>query len=220
MVVDGREDAAAHPASPRELAASPAPASPRAAPAAADWTRTGAAPRPATLRERCAPIEMLVLDVDGVLTDGRIIYAEEETEVKAFHVRDGAGLAAWRGLGKRAALVTARTSRAVLRRAAELGLSPAVQGVEDKHAAFLGLVAKAGLQPSQACYVGDDLPDLPVLEACGLAVAVADACPEARAAAHYVTRAQGGQGAVREVIELILRCQGQWHRVVERFRGR
>jgi 3-deoxy-D-manno-octulosonate 8-phosphate phosphatase (KDO 8-P phosphatase) len=172
-----------------------------------------------TLAERCAGIELLVVDVDGVLTDGSVVYTDNGVEVKAFHVRDGSGLKLWRLAGKTAALISGRTSRAVEVRAAELGIAPVVQGAADKLPAFRTLLGAAERRPEEVCYLGDDVPDLPVLRACGLAVAVADACAEVRAAAHYVTRAPGGRGAVREVIELILRCQGRWRGLVEQVAG-
>jgi 3-deoxy-D-manno-octulosonate 8-phosphate phosphatase (KDO 8-P phosphatase) len=172
-----------------------------------------------TLAERCRAIEMLVLDVDGVLTDGGIIYSDAGVEVKQFHVRDGSGLKLWHWLGKRAAIITGRTSHLVEVRAAELDIHPVIQGSVDKLAAYRRILAEEGLKPEQVCCVGDDLPDLPVLADCGLAVAVADGCPEIRAAAHYVTRAPGGRGAVREIIELILQGQGLWAKAVARFRG-
>jgi 3-deoxy-D-manno-octulosonate 8-phosphate phosphatase (KDO 8-P phosphatase) len=172
-----------------------------------------------SLADRCAPIELLVLDVDGVLTDGGIIYSDDGSELKQFHVRDGSGLKIWQYLGKRTAIITGRTSKVVTVRAAELGIAPVYQGTPEKMAAFRELLAAGGLRPEQVCFIGDDVPDLPLLLSAGLAVAVADACPEARAAAHHVTRAAGGHGAVRETIELILRCQGSWQQVVDRFRG-
>jgi 3-deoxy-D-manno-octulosonate 8-phosphate phosphatase (KDO 8-P phosphatase) len=171
---------------------------------------------PRTLRERCLGVELLVADVDGVLTGGGIIYGTGGLELKAFHVRDGSGLKLWHECGKRSALLTGRRSPVVDVRAAELGVTHVVQGAGDKGATFQGLLAAAGVEPGAACYVGDDLPDLPALRAAGLAVAVADACPEVRAAAHYVTRAPGGSGAVREVVELVLRCQGAWQRAAGR----
>jgi len=170
-----------------------------------------------TLGERCAAIDLLVLDVDGVLTDGRIIYADNDVEVKAFHVRDGSGLKLWERAGKRSAIITGRTSRVVDVRAAELGIAQVVQGAAEKLPAYRQVLATAGVGPEQNSYVGHDLPDLPLLCNCGLAVAVADACPEVRAQAHHVTLAPGGRGAVREAIELILRCQGHWQRLVEGF---
>jgi 3-deoxy-D-manno-octulosonate 8-phosphate phosphatase (KDO 8-P phosphatase) len=172
-----------------------------------------------SLAQRCAAIDLLVLDVDGVLTDGGIIFTGDGTEVKVFHVRDGWGLKLWQSLGKRTALLSGRTSPTVVVRAAELGVGQVIQGAADKLPAFRRLVASEGLPPEKICYVGDDLPDLPVLLHCGLAVAVADACPEVRRAAHYVTQAGGGRGAVRETIELLLRCQGHWQQVLERFRS-
>jgi len=174
---------------------------------------------PVALQERCRGIELLVLDVDGVLTDGSIIYTEASVEVKAFHVRDGSGLKIWQQERKRAALVTGRTSRVVDVRAAELGIQPVFQGAVDKLAAYRQILAGAQLAPEQACCVGDDLPDLPLLRHCGLAVAVADSCTEIKANAHYVTRTPGGRGAVRETIELILECQGRWRSVIDRYRS-
>jgi len=174
---------------------------------------------PLSLAERCARIELLVVDVDGVLTDGAIIYGDNDVEVKAFHVRDGSGLKIWQRAGKRASLITGRSSRVVEMRAAELGIAPVFQGAADKLPVYRALLKETGLQPGQACYLGDDVPDLPVLLSCGLAAAVADACTEVRAVAHYVTRAAGGRGAVREVVELILRCQGSWQTIVETIRG-
>lgn len=146
-----------------------------------------------TLAERCARVELLVLDVDGVLTDGGIIYAESDVEIKAFHVRDGSGLKYWRDAGKRAAIITGRHSPAVTRRAGELAIDFVVQGAADKFAALQSILAATGLHAEQVAAVGDDLPDRPVLRAVGLAAAVADGCVEVRQAAHYVTRAKGGE---------------------------
>src|SRR5207302_9187815 len=155
---------------------------------------------PLTLADRCSRIELLVLDVDGVLTDGQVVFAGADVEVKAFHVRDGSGVALWRRLGKLAAVVSGRDSPAVARRAAELGVAPVLQGVTDKLAALRQILAETRLRPEQAAAIGDDLPDLPVLHNVGLAVAVADACAEVRQGAHYTTAKTGGRGAVREVI--------------------
>jgi 3-deoxy-D-manno-octulosonate 8-phosphate phosphatase (KDO 8-P phosphatase) len=167
-----------------------------------------------TLRERCAGIDLLVVDVDGVLTAGGIVYGatggDANLEIKAFHVRDGSGLKVWHAAGKRSAIVTGRRSPVVAVRAAELGVASVIQGTADKLAGLLLLQQETGIDLNAVCYVGDDLPDAPAMAAVGLAVAVADACPEARAAAHYVTSAAGGRGAVRETIERVLRCQGRW----------
>ena len=172
-----------------------------------------------TLAERCRGVRLLVLDVDGVLTDGGIVYGTGGLEVKNFHVRDGSGLKLWKLAGRRSALITGRSSPIVDGRAAELGVDFVFQGSAEKLPAYRRLLDETALPPSAVCYVGDDVPDLPILRDCGLAVAVADGCREARAAAHYVTRAAGGRGAVREVIELILGCQGHWQRVVEQLRN-
>ncbi|MCE9566875.1 MAG: HAD-IIIA family hydrolase [Planctomycetes bacterium] len=171
------------------------------------------------LAERAAKIELLLLDVDGVLTDGSIVYTDAGAEIKRFHVRDGSGLKLWQNSGKRAAIVSGRSSKAVERRAAELGIAPVLQGRHEKLPAFEAVLAETGLRPEQVCAIGDDLPDVPVLKRVGLAIAVADACPELRAIAHYVTAVPGGHGAVRDAIEWLLKLQGVWDEVVGRFAG-
>jgi 3-deoxy-D-manno-octulosonate 8-phosphate phosphatase (KDO 8-P phosphatase) len=173
----------------------------------------------APLADRAARIELLLLDVDGVLTDGALVYTDAGAELKRFHVRDGSGLKLWRDAGKRAAIVSGRNSPAVDRRAAELGITPVRQGCADKLPAFEAILAETGLRPEQVCAVGDDLPDLPVLLRCGLAVAVADACSEVRAEAVYVTAVPGGHGAVRDAVEWLLKLRGEWDALVRRFRG-
>ena len=167
-------------------------------------------PNTLTLAQRCCRISLLVVDVDGVLTGGGIVYGSGGLEVKEFHVRDGSGLKMWHRAGKRSGIVTGRSSPVVAARAEELGVSFVEQGAADKLPAYRRILERAGTAPEAVCYVGDDVPDLPPLRGCGLAVAVADACPEVRAAAHFITRSPGGRGAVREAIELILRCQGLW----------
>jgi 3-deoxy-D-manno-octulosonate 8-phosphate phosphatase (KDO 8-P phosphatase) len=162
-----------------------------------------------SLAERCSKIEMLVLDVDGVLTEGGIIYGSAD-ELKVFHVRDGSGLKIWHAAGKKSALVTGRDSLPVKRRAQELEISALIQGASEKLPAYERLLGDHKLHTEQAAVIGDDRVDVPMMRACGLAVAVADACSEARCRAHYVTAAFGGRGAARETIELILRCQGRW----------
>jgi 3-deoxy-D-manno-octulosonate 8-phosphate phosphatase (KDO 8-P phosphatase) len=174
-------------------------------------------PETSSLAERCGKVELLALDVDGVLTDGSITYGSDGSELKTFHVRDGSGLKLWEQAGHRAAIITGRSSPIIERRAAELGIATVVQGAADKLAALQNVLAACRLAPEQACYIGDDLPDLAVMRFCGLAVAVADACSETRGAAHLVTQASGGRGAVREVIELVLRCQGRWQKLVQRY---
>jgi len=171
-----------------------------------------------SLQERCQTIELLLVDVDGVLSDGGINYDATGTEIKNFHVRDGSGIKLWQRAGKRVGIISGRTSPCSTVRAAELGMKPVVQGSADKLADLDAIVKDLGLSREQVCFVGDDIPDLPVLRNCGLAAAVADACPEVVADVHYVTRQPGGRGAVREVIELILKCQGIWTSLVNEYR--
>lgn len=167
-----------------------------------------------SLRQRMAAIEWLIVDVDGVLTAGAIVYgssaAGDRSEIKAFHVRDGSGLKLWGKANKRWAVITGRSSPVVEVRALELGANRVFQGAADKSGPFEQLLREEGVTPAACCYIGDDVPDVPLLQRVGLAAAPADACPEARAASHYVAEAPGGCGAVREVIERILRCQGMW----------
>jgi YrbI family 3-deoxy-D-manno-octulosonate 8-phosphate phosphatase len=170
-----------------------------------------------TLRSRCEPIQLLVLDVDGVLTAGGVTYAGLGDEEKTFHVRDGAAIRLWQRAGKRAGLITGRHSHAVARRAKELDLEPVRQGVARKTQAFHEILATTGLRPENVCCIGDDLPDLPMLRQCGLSVAVADACAEVRNEAHLVTRLVGGSGVVREVVEIILRGQGGWQDMLDAY---
>ena len=170
------------------------------------------------LAGRCAAIELLVLDVDGVLTDGGILLDGQGGEIKRFDVRDGSALASWRRQGRRAAILSGRTAPAVDHRAAELGVAPVLQGVTRKGVAFRALLASLGVEPHHACFVGDDLPDLPALRLAGLAACPADAAPEVRASCHLVTSAAGGRGAVREVVETLLKHQGRWASVVSYYR--
>jgi 3-deoxy-D-manno-octulosonate 8-phosphate phosphatase (KDO 8-P phosphatase) len=172
------------------------------------------------LNDRCAAIELLVLDVDGVLTDGGIWIDDHGSEIKQFHVRDGAGIAYWKMSGKRTSLISGRRCRAVDHRAAELGIERVYQGRLDKAQALNELLALEGLLAHQVCVVGDDLADIPALKTAGLAVAVADAMPEVRAVAHLVTKLSGGRGAVREIIELLLQAQGLWDQILKRYSGR
>jgi 3-deoxy-D-manno-octulosonate 8-phosphate phosphatase (KDO 8-P phosphatase) len=168
----------------------------------------------AELAARCEPIELLVVDVDGVLTDGVIALDDHGAETKHFHVRDGLAYALWHRAGKQAAILSGRRAPAVDRRAAELKIAHVLQGLEDKAGPFRTLIGALGLAPRQVCYVGDDLPDLPVLRAVGLAACPADAAAEVRHAAQLVTHAPGGRGAVREVVEVILKSQRKWNGLI------
>ena len=170
-----------------------------------------------TLDERCRPIELILSDVDGVLTDGGIVFDNQGIEIKRFHVRDGMGIRLWQKAGYRFGLITLRSSHIVKMRAAELGIEIIRQGIDDKGLAVRQVLGELRLEPRQVCYVGDDLPDLPVVRAVGLGVAVADACAELRQAAHYTTATIGGAGAVRETIELILKAQRRWDDVIQSY---
>ena len=165
-------------------------------------------------------IRLLVLDVDGVLTDGRIVYDSAGGEAKAFHAADGQGIKYWLRAGHQAAVLSGRESETVQRRADELGIALVCMGAKDKLPAFEELLARADASAEETCYVGDDLVDLPVLARAGFAVAVRDAPEEVRRTAHYVTRRPGGAGAVREVIERILRYQDRWADVTRRYEER
>jgi 3-deoxy-D-manno-octulosonate 8-phosphate phosphatase (KDO 8-P phosphatase) len=169
------------------------------------------------VESRAARVRLLLLDCDGVLTDGRITPVEGGEELKSFHTHDGHGLVMLHRAGLRSGIISGRASRLVELRAADLGVSFVRQGALDKVKAFESLMAEAGVEPSEAAYVGDDVVDIPLMRRCALAVAVADATPDTRAAAHYVTRLPGGFGAVREVCELILKAQGRWDELMKRY---
>jgi 3-deoxy-D-manno-octulosonate 8-phosphate phosphatase (KDO 8-P phosphatase) len=155
-------------------------------------------------------IELVLCDVDGVLTDGRVVLDNQGIETKCFHIRDGMGIALWQKAGYRFGMLSLRSSQVVKIRAAELGVEIVRQGAGDKLAAAGEILEELGLGLKQLCYIGDDLPDLPLVRAAGLGVAVADAAAELRQAADYVTTAPGGAGAVRETIEMILKTQRRW----------
>ncbi|NTV14295.1 MAG: HAD-IIIA family hydrolase [Desulfobulbaceae bacterium] len=159
--------------------------------------------------ERAKTVRLLLLDVDGVLTDGSIIYTPDGQEIKAFNTRDGLGLRLVQKAGLQVGLITARSSEVVKRRAENLGISLVFQGVGQKLAVFRRLLGEQGLEAAQVAYVGDDWLDLPLLTRVGLAVAVADAAAEVRQVAHYVTELPGGRGAVREVCDLLVEAQGR-----------
>ncbi len=167
--------------------------------------------------ERASRVNLLVVDVDGVLTDGRIIYAEYGDELKLFDVQDGAGLAFWRRVGLRSAIITARRSKLLTRRAKELRVDFLAQGALLKLPVYEQVLKKFRVNPEQVCVIGDDLMELPLLTRSGLAVAVPNAVAEVKAASHYVTQRPGGRGAVREVVELILRAKGLWDQIMQRY---
>jgi len=172
-----------------------------------------------TALERAARVRMLILDVDGVLTDGRLYYGAGGEALKAFNVRDGHGIKLLREAGIEVAVLTARQSEIVASRARELGIERIVQGATNKVAGFDRLIGATGIGEQDCGYVGDDWPDLAVLARVGFAATVADAAPEVRAAAHWVSSAPGGHGAVREVAEFVLRAQGRFEALLAHHRG-
>ncbi len=159
-----------------------------------------------------ATIELLILDVDGVLTDGSVTLTAEGESRKTFHVHDGCAIKLWQRCGGRVAILSARAGDAVRRRAAELGIDLVHTGVSNKLTGYESILATTGGQDHAVGYVGDDLPDLMPMSRCGFPVAVADAVPAVKQAASYVTRRPGGRDAVAEVVELLLRKQRRWSR--------
>ena len=158
---------------------------------------------------RAAQIRLVIFDVDGVLTDGRLYLADDGNEFKAFHSRDGHGLKMLQNQGVAVAIISGRRSLAVERRMADLGINYVYMGVQDKLVAFQDLLQRQGLDAAQVAYVGDDVIDLPVMIRVGLAIAVQDADPFVKRHAHWQTPSPGGRGAVREVCELLLEALGR-----------
>ncbi len=158
--------------------------------------------------QRARNIRVAVFDVDGVLTDGGLYYTDSGEEFKRFNVRDGHGLKMLKDSGVTPAIITSRSSRCVAERARNLGIELLFQGAADKLAAFGELLGRAGVEAAACAYAGDDLVDLPVMQRCGLAATVPGAAAAVRRQAHFVTRARGGEGAAREICEVILYAQG------------
>lgn len=184
---------------------------------AAGRTAGRAAGRPKDLRLRVAALEWLLSDVDGVLTDGRLHYGPEGEAWKSFHVRDGLGLKLAQRAGLKVGLLSARGGPALEARAAELGLDAVICRREDKYQAFREFLDQHRLRARRVAYAGDDLVDLPILLACGLSFAPADAAPEVRDRVDHTLAAAGGCGAVREMVEWILRARGDWERTVDAY---
>ena len=160
--------------------------------------------------KRTADLKLLVLDVDGVLTDGRITINERGEEFKSFDVKDGLGLRLLMEAGVDVIIITGRKSKSVAYRAEELGIREVYQGVKNKSALFADLLKRKRLEKEQVCCMGDDLPDLPLFQLSGISVAVADAVSEVRNEASFITKNRGGNGAVREVCDMILKAQQRW----------
>jgi 3-deoxy-D-manno-octulosonate 8-phosphate phosphatase (KDO 8-P phosphatase) len=162
-------------------------------------------------------VKLLIVDVDGVMTDGRIVYDDDGRQLKYFDVKDGHGIKLFIRAGLEVAIVTSRKSKVVLHRANDLGIKILFQGAPDKVKAFEEIITTKGLLPEDTSYIGDDLIDIPLLKRVGFSVAVADAVREVKGCVDYVTERPGGYGAVREVCELVLRTQERWEGVTERY---
>jgi 3-deoxy-D-manno-octulosonate 8-phosphate phosphatase (KDO 8-P phosphatase) len=193
-------------------------------------------PRPLSATARARKIKLLLFDVDGVLTDGKLFFlpensqqgappplaaqsAQRQIEVKGFHAHDGAAISLARLAGIKTGLITTRVSETVALRARDLKLEPVHQGVRNKRACFEEVVKQEGLKPEEAAFVGDDVIDLPAMRAGGLAIAVKNARAEVKQEAHYITPHAGGAGALRDAVEFILKAQGKWKKVVEDYIG-
>ena len=168
--------------------------------------------------QRAAKIELILSDVDGVLTDGGITFDNQGIEYKQFHVRDGLGIKLWQRAGGTFGLLTAHSSHIVRVRAAELGIDLIRQGFDDKLAVAQQILDQLHLTPDRVCYIGDDLADLPLIQFVGLGVAVADSTSDVLAIAHHTTQAGGGRGALRELVESILKSQGRWDELVRKYK--
>jgi 3-deoxy-D-manno-octulosonate 8-phosphate phosphatase (KDO 8-P phosphatase) len=168
-------------------------------------------------KKRAKFIRLLLLDVDGVLTDGRIVYDGAGRELKFFNIKDGHGIKLLQRAGLEVGILSGRRSPAVRLRAKELGIRLLKQRVLDKGKALEAILRKKRFRAEQICFVGDDLVDLPVLARVGLAVAVTDSVEDVKANAHYITNRPGGKGAVREVCDLILKAQGKWKAATQKY---
>jgi 3-deoxy-D-manno-octulosonate 8-phosphate phosphatase (KDO 8-P phosphatase) len=171
------------------------------------------------IERRVRHVKLLLMDCDGVLTDGRLWLTSDGDELKSFHAHDGQGISLFHHAGLRTGIISGRKSAAVERRAQELKMTFVRQHAMDKVKALEEILAEADVSVDECAYIGDDVADLPVMRRVELAIAVADAAEEAKEAAHFVTRAAGGHGAVREVCEIILKVQGRWDGAMRSFRG-
>lgn len=167
--------------------------------------------------QRAAAVRCLIMDVDGVLTDGRIVFASDGTELKCFDVKDGHGIVMAHRVGLETVIITGRRSVVVEKRAEELGIKRVYQKVWDKLAKYEEVRAELELEDGEIAFIGDDVVDVPLLKKVGLAISVADAHDAAKASAHYVTHRPGGRGAVREAIEFILKSQGLWNEATAKY---
>ncbi len=162
-------------------------------------------------------IKLLLLDVDGILTDGQIIYSDTGDQIKRFHSRDGLGLRLLMDAGIGVGIVTGRKSLALVHRCRNLGIDLVFDGIRDKAAALTRIATQTGIHPDHMAFAGDDLLDLPAMTRVGFSITVPDAPEEVKCRAHYVTSARGGQGAVREICEAILKAQGRWETIINTY---
>jgi len=169
------------------------------------------------MENKLRAVRLLLLDVDGVLTDGRIIINDRGEETKAFNVRDGHGLKMLQRAGVRIGIITGRHSRVVAHRMRELGIDLVVQGAKNKLEPFQQILAELSIAPEQTAYVGDDIVDLPILTRVGFSATPADGCEDVRERVDFVSRFAGGQGAVREICELLLKSKGEWERLTAKY---
>ncbi len=167
--------------------------------------------------ERAKRVRLLIIDIDGVMTDGRIIYSIYGDELKFFDVTDGFGISLLRHAGIPTVIITAKKSRVVKMRARDMRVAKAYQGYLDKLVPFRHILKRFKVSPENICFIGDDLIDIPVLRRVGFAVAVPNAVDETKSAAHHITSKSGGRGAVREICDIILKSQGKWEAVAGRF---
>lgn len=170
-----------------------------------------------TLEQALKMVNLVVMDVDGVMTQGGIVINEHGEELKIFDVRDGSGIKYLMRCGIRTAILSGRACKAVEHRAQSLAMDYCLTKAHDKLPAYKKLLLSGGFHDHGVCYIGDDLPDIPPMRSCGLPIAVADAVDEVKQQALYVTKAKGGRGAVREVAEMIIKAQGKWQHLMERY---
>jgi len=171
------------------------------------------------VQDHASAIRLLLFDVDGVLTDGSVHIHADGSESKAFHIRDGAALVWAQRAGLQVGLLSARSSPATAQRAAQLGIRIVSQGAAHKADAYDRILQQAGLSDAEVAYMGDDLLDLPVLARVGLSATPADGAPEVKARVHWISHANGGRGAARELVELVLRAQDRWDAIVQQYSG-
>ena len=169
------------------------------------------------MKTKIKKIKLLALDVDGVLTDGKIIFDSTGREIKVFDVQDGFGIVILKEAGFKTAIITARVSQVTAIRAKDLNIDKIYQGVYPKRIAYEKMLRDFKVTDEEVCFVADDIVDIPILKRVGFGVAVANATKETKKVADYVTQKEGGKGAVREVIELILKSQGQWPKLIQEF---